>query len=290
VRSDEKEKKCGTRARYSCLVLSHRSAEAPAQDLSLIPRRQLFPSFEGVAHQIRVRISPNGRQLCYVASANGKHAIMTMPAAVSAPQEHPETSETSVIQSCEWAHTNRHIIYTRSQGVSPKAHVFCLDVDSGKTIDLTPFKTASASVLSLSRRFVHEALLLADEEGTGRADVLRVNIVTGKRTLALRNPGYSAFFADDDFQIRLAMSSTAGGGKAYFTPGENGQWKKVFDVLPAMAPISNIANPLGFDGQARHIYLRDNRDRNTSGLTACNLETGKTTSNRECRAAAVIRI
>ncbi len=138
--------------------------------------------------------------------------------------------------------------------------------------DLTPMEKISAQIDGVSEKFPDEILVgINDREPHQLHDIYRINIVTGKRELLQKNPGFAGFVSDDDYHIRFASTYTPQGGQVYLEP-DGEQWKPFMEIGSADVMTTGLA---GFDKTATKVYLLDSRDRNTASLQLMDLESGE---------------
>src|SRR6185312_7655753 len=115
-------------------------------DPNLIPRSVLF----GNPERTRVEISPDGKQLAWLAPKDGVLNIWVAPIG-KLDQAKAVTSETKrPIRGYSWAYTNKHILYQQDNGGDENFHVFRVDLADGKTTDLTPYPKSRASIDGLA--------------------------------------------------------------------------------------------------------------------------------------------
>ena len=238
-------------------------------ETALIPRRLLF----GNPDRADAQISPNGTQLSFLAPHNGVLNVWVAP--VDDPgAARPVTNDTARgIRDHLWAHTNQHILYLQDQAGDENWRVFCVDLESDQTLDLTPFEGVQARVQEVSHKFPDEILIALNQRNEQLHDLFRVNIRTGQREMLVENPGFVAF-ETDDFELRLGQAMTPDGGCQFVRPAADGQWAACIAVGPDDALSTG---PVGFDADQKSVYLVDSRERNTAAITRLNLDTGETT-------------
>jgi dipeptidyl aminopeptidase/acylaminoacyl peptidase len=243
---------------------------SPAQQPAtthLIPRQVLF----GNPDKASAQLSPNGKYLSFLAPVEGVLNVWVGPAAApdaAAPVTHDRGRG---IRAYGWAYTNRHITYIQDRDGDENWHIYAVDLDSGQTRDLTPLDGVHAQIQQASPRFPHQVLIGLNHRNPQLHDIYRVNIITGERDLVQENPGFAGFLTDDDFNVRFAVRLTPDGGSEILRPKDAGQWETYLQV--GMED-TLTTSPLGFDKSGEVMYLLDSRGRNTSALTALDLNTG----------------
>jgi dipeptidyl aminopeptidase/acylaminoacyl peptidase len=246
-----------------------RAAAAQAAPPPLIPRQVLF----GNPERAGGRISPDGRWLGYIAPDDGVMNVFV------APREHPEQARVVThdrkrgVRTYFFAYDGKHLLYPQDEGGNENFHVFSVDLDSGKQVDLTPFKNARADVDTLSPKHPKQVLVNANDRNAKFFDPVLIDLATGKRERLFRNDGYAGFTVDDDFNLRLANKPRDDGGSDWFRRAGKG-WKPYGNVPQAD---SLTTNALGFTRDGKTLYLLDSRDRDTAALFAVDWASGKRT-------------
>lgn len=232
-----------------------------------IPRKVLF----GSPDKDLVKISPDGSRISYLAPVNGTINLWVKDAE-NDQRAYPVTRETqSNMSDYAWAYTNQHLLYVLDRQRNQNWRVFCLNLSSAKTRDLTPFGGIRAQLLKTSPKYPREIVVSLNERDPQHADIYKVDIETGEISLLQENPGFDGFEIDDDFQIRLAYKDTPEGGREFYRPSG----KEWIPLLHLSAIDLASARFLGFDGSRQAAYFADSRDADTSGLYSLDLRSGE---------------
>ena len=238
---------------------------------SLIPRNVFF----GNPQKARARISPDGKQLAFVAPVDGVLNVWVGPADdISAARPVTRDNHRGIIMFF-WAYTNEHIIYTQDKDGDEDYHAYCIDLGTDTIKDLTPIDDIRARIEGVSERLPEEILVGINDRDPGYFhDLYRVHLRTGERTLVQHNPGLAGFVTDDDYQVRLAMTFTADGGQLYLLPDQKQEsgWKEYLKFDPVDAMTSGLS---GFDKSGEWVFLLDSRNRNTAALKKLHLASGR---------------
>jgi dipeptidyl aminopeptidase/acylaminoacyl peptidase len=236
-------------------------------DGSLVPRTALFSS----PLRSEAKISPDGSRISYLAPVNGIQNIWVMePDEEQA--EHPVTRETERnISNYAWAYTNRHLLYQQDLQGNGNWRIFSHNLSSGRTRDLTPFKSTSAHILAIAPKHPQEIVISLNERDPKYPDIYKVDIETEKITLLEKNIDFDGFEIDDDFEILLAYKDTSEGGRNFFRPSDDG-WISFFNVSSNDMQYTKI---LGFNHSKQAVYLSDSRNRDTSALYVLDLISGE---------------
>src|SRR5687767_12822946 len=120
------------------MVLGSLGLPACAELPPLIPRRVLF----GNPEKDEARVSPDGRRLAYLAPREG--VLNVYVRTLGRADDRAVTSETKRdIERFYWRGDGRHVLYLRDTGGDENFHLYQADVETGKTVDLTPFEGAT---------------------------------------------------------------------------------------------------------------------------------------------------
>jgi dipeptidyl aminopeptidase/acylaminoacyl peptidase len=234
---------------------------------SLIPRQLLFSNPDKASTQL----SPDGTYLSYLAPVDGVLNVW-VGAADDPASAKPVTHDTGRgIRFYGWAYTNSHVLYIQDKGGDENWRLYCVDLESGDTTDLTPFDGTQARIQASSPAFPDELLVALNDRVPELHDIYRLNIRSGERQLALQNEGFAGFVSDDELNIRLAMRMTADGGSELLTPTPDGGWTSLMRI--EMEDTLTTA-PAGFDKTGDTLYMIDSRNRNTAAFVALDLTGG----------------
>jgi dipeptidyl aminopeptidase/acylaminoacyl peptidase len=269
--------RCSLIAGVACLALAslpQRRALAEEtkpvpEKVELIPRRILF----GNPDKASPRIAPNGSRLAFIAPVDGVLNVWVSPDLDPAKAK-PVTSDTKRgIRSYFWAYTNEHILYVQDVGGDEDWHVYAVNLQTGKTLDLTPLKKISAQITEVSHKFPGEILIGLNDRDERLHDLYRVNIETGERKLVEKNDeSFAGYMTDDDYHVRFGIRFTPDGGNEIMKPDDKGGWSPFLKI--AMED-TVTTNPVGFNKTNDEMYLIDSRGRDTGVLKIVNLETGE---------------
>ena len=160
--------------------------------------------------------------------------------------------------------------------------IYGVELATGQTKLLTPTQGVQARIQEVSAKFPREILVAFNDRDPELHDLYRVNIVNAERVFMRENENFTGFVTDDDFTIRFATRSMPDGGKEMLRPTEEGGWAPFIEVAMEDALTTF---PVGFDKSGGVLFMGDSRERNTSALTAINLESGEKTVIAEDRRA-----
>ena len=245
-------------------------AGEPAKGKTLIPRDVLF----GNPDRAAVRLSPDGKQLAYIAPLDGVMNIWVAPAADPNAAKAITHDKGRGIRSYFWAFTNQHILYLQDKDGDENWRIYSLDPRSGEAKDLTPAKGVQARIQEVSEKHPAEILIALNDRNPQLHDIYRVNIETGDKKLVMENEGYVGYLTDDDYAVRFATRVTPDGGSEVLERTPQGEWKSFMKIGQ---DDSLTTEPTGFDKTGQVLYVIDSRDRNTSAFATIDLKSSKET-------------
>ncbi|MDD1758714.1 MAG: S9 family peptidase, partial [Methanotrichaceae archaeon] len=234
---------------------------------SLISRDLLF----GNPDRVTARISPDGKQLSFLAPLNGVMNVWVGPSS-QPDMAMPVTNDTyRGIRNYGWAFTNQHIIYLQDKNGDENWRIYSVNLSNKKVKDLTPFTGVQAQIEAISYKFPHEIMVGLNKRDPEYHDIYRLNIDSGNLTLFLENKEFAEFNIDDEFRIRLASKTTSDGGTDLFKPLDDG-WETFMRIGKDDAMTTGV---VGMNKTNDVIYFADSRGRDTSALFALNLTTSE---------------
>ncbi|QEL11992.1 S9 family peptidase [Kushneria phosphatilytica] len=238
-------------------------------EVPLIERERLF----GNPHRAQGRLSPDGRWLAWIAPLEGVLNLWV------APIDHPDqgramtAEQVRPIRSYFWSPDSQALLYVNDTGGDENFRLFGVNIDSGETRTLTPFKETRVQIIGISR-LVRDRLLVGINNRDPRwHDVYSLDLASGELTLVLENEGYAGFIADEHLELRLAAQPREDGGETYFRITANG----IEDEPFATIGFEDSANtgPIGFTRDGNTVYWIDSRERDTAALMAQDWHSGE---------------
>lgn len=234
---------------------------------NLIPREVLF----GNPDKASPEVSPDGRQLAYLAPVDGVLNVWVGPANAPDQAKAVTADKKRGIRQYFWAYTNEHILYLQDKGGDEDFHLYLVNLKTGETKDLTPFEKIRAIVQQVSHKTPETILVGVNDRDARFHDVYKIDLKTGQRTLVQKNDGYSGFVTDDDNKVRFANKFDVDGSTVYYEPASDG-WKE-FLRIPSGDTLTTGLN--GFDRNGGAAYIIDSRGRDTGAVFKLDLKTGK---------------
>jgi dipeptidyl aminopeptidase/acylaminoacyl peptidase len=249
----------------------------PRADASLLSRKLIF----GNPERAGARVSPDGKQLAWLAPKDGVLNVFVAPTSDPAKAKPVSDERVRPIGGFFWAYDNKHVIYAIDKNGDENTHVFSVDVAAATTKDLTPLEKVQARVTSLSDRFPTAIIVGLNDRDAKYHDLHRIDVVTGERTLLQKNEGFAGFEVDDAFKVRLAQKPRPDGGfDLLLADGKGG-----FVPFQTIGQDDNLTTgPIGYDRAGTTLYMKESRNRDTSALVALDAKNKPTVLAEDPRA------
>lgn len=224
----------------------------------LLPRTVLF----GNPDRAQARLSPDGTRISWLAPRDGVLNVWVAPLDDLDAAQAVTQDTGRGIRVHFWAYDNRHLLYLQDEGGDENWRLHAVDLKSGTERDLTPFDGVAAQVLGVSHERTDEILVGLNDRNPALHDVHLINIVTGERRLIVENPGYAGYWADEQYNVRLAFRSNADGSMTVLMR-EDDAFEPAIEI-PQIDTLSTSVH--GFMPDDRRLLMSDSRERDTAAL------------------------
>jgi len=115
-----------------------------------------------------------------------------------------------------WAHTSRHLVFSRSATAMRTGRASSVDIASGVIVPLTPGKASSRSCRNWITKFPEEMLLQHNARNKRYFDMFSGQSRDRQERTGVRDNEYLGLITDSDFQLRLGSRLTADGTSEIF--------------------------------------------------------------------------
>lgn len=243
----------------------------PPEPPPLIERAALFSDPE----RTQPRVSPDGAYVSYLAPLNGVLNVFVAPAGDLA-RARPLTQETARgVREHLWAENGRTILYLRDEAGDENWRLHAIDVATGETRALTPPRGVQARIVATSPQEPNVVLVALNERDKSWHDVFRIDVITGERTLVLRNDRrFASIIADRDNQVRLATRRLDDGAIEVWRVGLDPAWEP---LLAAPFEDSRSFQIIGFEADGRTVLAIDSAGRDAAALVRIDAASGQRT-------------
>ena len=173
----------------------------------LIPLRDLF----GDPERALARLTPDGRRISRLADREGVLNVWVRDRHGGEPRPVTDDRDRGV-RSYLWSRDSRRILYSKDQGGDENHHLMAVEVDGGRTRDLTPFDGVRAGLIAAPRATPRQVLVSMNLRDRSVFDAYRLTLATGRLELVARNPGnVIGWLADREGLLRAARAQTPTG-------------------------------------------------------------------------------
>ena len=253
-------------------------AAAPPSDAVAHPNPALISRkvfFEPVVRS-QVKVSPDGQRIGWLA-ANGSVVNVWVGPADDVKKAQPVTHNSSdEIGDWWWTFTSDRILVAQDHQGDEKWHLSAVDLTKSETKDLTAVDGVRAELVGLSPRRPREALIALNDRDKKAPDVYLVDLTTGARKLAQQNDGgANAWIADTDLHVRFAEHTNGDASVDLVVPAPGKAPWKPFQHIPMEDALA--LESVDFDKTGGALFLKDSRNRDTSGLFSIDTKTGAAT-------------
>ena len=236
---------------------------------TIISRSLLF----GNPHRASVKISPDGKYISFLADHDGVLNVWIAPANTPGQAKVITNDRTTGISQYFWAYTSQHILFLQDNDGDEDFHLYSSNIETTESIDLTPFKGIAAQVNHVSHRYPEEVLVGINDRGEHWFhDIYRINVVTGQRELMEENNGFIGYVADDEYQLRLAITLTAESDMVLLKRQSGGDWEP-FVTIPSSEVMTTT--PISVDHSGKNVFMLDSRERDKAAITSLDLASGQ---------------
>ena len=251
-------------------VFVHADQSTPQKDVDteevpLIPRAAFFS-----VDSMDVKISPNGKQITFLAPYDGVLNIWVR----NTNDEHPASPVTKSkrpIFQYLWAKNNEQVFFFLDSEGDENHHIYAVDLKTGKVTDLTPFDGIQAKLIRGSENYPDKIVVAINNRDPSFRDLWEINTRTGERRLIYENnEEFGELFVDHDHQLRIGRKNDGKGGYNFFIRDLLDQsWKPFIHFDKEDSITSRI---LEFSADNRRLYYLDSTNSNTSVLYSSNID------------------
>ncbi len=233
----------------------------------VIPREVLFGNPERASPEI----SPDGKQLAYLAPVNG--VLNVWVRTLGKEDDRAVTADKyRGIRNYLWQYDNQHILYTQDAGGDENWRLYQTDISSKQTKDLTAFEKVRVDIVAYDSDYPDTMLLAMNRRDPKVFDVHRLDLKSGKIEMDTENPGDVANWqADNALRIRAAQVQTPDGGTIIRVRDSNqAPWRE----LIKWGPDETFGNVIGFTPDNKGLWVTTSLDANAARLLEIDVTNG----------------
>jgi dipeptidyl aminopeptidase/acylaminoacyl peptidase len=230
-----------------------------------IPLRDFFRNPQAAGFSI----SPDGRYLALLEPWNNRLNVWVEP--VEGGEAKRLTSITDRdITGVSWK-GNDVVLFAKDNGGDENFHLYAVGRAGQDERDLTPFAGVKVGVVDDLEDSPTDVIIQTNQRDKQVFDAYRLNVMTGKITLAAQNPGnIQQWITDWNGEIRAATTTDGVNTSLLYRQTEQSQWKTVLTTN-----FKQSFDPLFFSFDNQHLYGISNIGRDKSAAVEFDPETAK---------------
>lgn len=197
------------------------------------------------------------------------------------------------VSTFRWAADSATLLYAQVTDGEGVERLYAVDAAGGAPRVLTP-AGARAEILGVSAADPSAVIVALNERDRSWADVVRIDVATGQRSLVHRNSGYARFVLDRDNAVRLGVRYTNDGGFDVAAFEAAGPARTLFHIPFEDAIASHV---LEFEAGGRSFLMLDSslgatdtQERDRTALVRVDMDTGGRTVLGEGERADVVDV
>jgi dipeptidyl aminopeptidase/acylaminoacyl peptidase len=245
----------------------------PKEDATLTPRTVFFSNPD----RTRVRISPDGKSLAFLANENNVLNVFVASTADATKAKAVTHEPKRNLRLYEWSMDGKYILYFQDKDGDENWRMHAATIGSTEDRELAAGDGVQIVLDHLSAKRPGEAVIGINERDKRYHDLYVLDLKSGKKTLLQKNDGFERFVVDDDFNVRFALKPREDGGVDVQVPDTKGgrplgAWT-TFTTIPMEDHVTTEL--VDFDKAGKTLYMLDSRGRNTAALVTVDLQTKK---------------
>ncbi len=235
-----------------------------AQLPPLIPREILF----GNPERNNPQIAPDGKFLSYIAPDKDNVRQVWLRTFGAQDDRQITFDKTHGIRHYTWTYVPGKVIYAQDTAGDENWQIHIIDIHSGATQNLTPYKGVQSRLVALDPNHPEEMLIAMNLRNRRFHDVYRLNFLSGEILMVNRNGGLQfVWAADSNLSVRTAATPVA--VIARDTPRQ--PWKTT-----RRWPDGSSGGLFGLSRDNKTVYLRASPvDGDTEALLAVDIASGQ---------------
>jgi dipeptidyl aminopeptidase/acylaminoacyl peptidase len=247
---------------------------ATAHETPLIPRQKLF----GQGERMRVRLSPDGKYVAWVAPVKNEQGIPVSVGIFRAPVDNKDKVETVLadgnprIPQYFFSLRSDKMFFLRDVGGNENEQLHVIDLNTGKVENLTNNNDVKTHFLGQNLEHPSKVLYSMNNRDPQYSDVYEYDMDTGKSTMLFKND--QSFFGtmeDEDGVTRIGIKYDEKGDLDYFIKrGE--KWELLLKLGMDDATTTSV---VGADFKSGLLFLTDSRGQDKAALKSMDLKTGE---------------
>ncbi|MEO9384178.1 S9 family peptidase [Chromobacterium phragmitis] len=243
-------------ATAAVLASSASAAEIPLRDFFRNPEQSHFT------------VSPGGGSVAFLAPwASRRNIVVRRP---GKPDQRVTSVKDRDLAGYFWKGDKR-LVYVKDNGGDENFHLYSVDLDSGKTRDLTPFPGVRAEIVDGLIDNDDQLLISLNKRDPEVFDVYRIDLKTGRMKLEAKNPGrVTGWETDHAGNVRIAIETDGVNNTVLYRDKPGGKFRKLLTTN-----FRESFSPLFFTFDNQRFYAASNLGRDKTAIVEYDPKTGK---------------
>jgi dipeptidyl aminopeptidase/acylaminoacyl peptidase len=271
--------------RSTIVLLAFASIAAGCARVEPDPLHPLETLLAPASYQVP-QVSPDGQWISYMAPVGGAANLFVASADdPGSPRQLTrrtgrglQPTDVSGNVWYRWTPDSRRIVFPDDNDGDERWNLYIVDIDGGAERALTPMPGAQVQLLGFSDENPAHAAISIKDRHPFIADLYRLDLDTGERTLLIRNDRMLVVLPDRLLRPRVGMALGADGSIDLYRPTAGGEWALLWDIsvedTPAISA-TGYRNAYAFDQHNQRLMLFDSQGRDIAALVALDVETGR---------------
>jgi len=215
------------------------------------------------------QVSPAGDTISFMQPF--EHRMNLFVQARNEAEPHRITGETERDIAGYFWKGNEHLLYLKDFKGDENFHLVSVGRDGKNLRDLTPFPGVRAEIIDDLKDNPREILVGLNRRSREVFDAYRLDVQSGKLTLAARNPGnITGWVTDHAGRIRAAVTTDGVNSSLLYRSGERSPFKTILTTN-----FRESVSPLFFSFDNRDLYAVSNLNRDKAAVVLLDPATGK---------------
>ena len=246
----------------------------PKEDATLTPRTVFFSNPD----RTRVRISPDGKSLAFLANENGVLNVFVTPLGDVTKAKAVTHEPKRNLRLYEWSQDSKYVLWFQDKDGDENWRLHAVDLATSQDRELAASDGVQVVLDNTSPKRPGEVVIGINDRDKRYHDLYVLDLKSGKKTLLQKNDGFERFVVDDDFNVRFGLKPREDGGVDVQVPDTKGgrpagAWS-TFTTIPMEDHVTT--DLVDFDKTGQTLYMLDSRGRNTAAVVTLDLKTKKT--------------
>jgi dipeptidyl aminopeptidase/acylaminoacyl peptidase len=239
----------------------------PKEDATLTPRTVFFSNPD----RTRVRISPDGKSLAFLANENNVLNVFVGPIGDLTKAKAVTHEPKRNLRLYEWSQDSKYVLWFQDKEGDENWCMHVVDLATSQDRELAATDGVQVVLENTSPKRPGEVVIGINDRDKRYHDLYVLDLKSGKKTLLQKNEGFERFVVDDDFKVRFGLKPREDGG---VDVQEAPSWK-TFTTIPMEDHVTTEL--VDFDKTGQTLYMLDSRGRNTAAVVTVDLRTKKST-------------